>query len=128
MVLVLVGSLYSMCAFSQVISQYNTIASTGETIVHRTVTIKDPSTGKPTIVHQTMRKNPDGSLSVIHPLMTPKLKRIHQEICAKHGGKLNTKANITITPQSMDGFICSYPTKVAPKKGAKATPKKVLKM
>ena len=97
-------------AEGKIVDQYATTESTGETLVHRALSLMNPATHQMELMTQVLRKSEDGSFMVVYPMMSANLKRRHELLCATRGGEDVSDQGMTfISAETIDAFSCSTP-------------------
>ena len=95
---------------AQVVDQYTTTESTGETLVHRTLSLENPATNQMELMTQVLRKSKDGSLTLVPSMMSANLKERHELICEEQGGTDATdRGVIGISASMIDAYACGMP-------------------
>ncbi len=94
-------------AQGQIIDQYTTIESTGETLVHRTLSLMNPATHQMELMTQVLRKSKDGTLTLVPLMMSDNLKRRHELLWEQQGGTDVTGEGVsTMSASAIDAFQC----------------------
>jgi hypothetical protein len=102
---------------AQVLSERTVKSELGDDIVHRIVIIEDAN-GFPTELEQLLRKNGDGTFTIVPNAQNEKYNSYHKEMCAKMGGIDTINEGIRIIGgDALDGISCRMPPDAIPKVG-----------
>jgi hypothetical protein len=94
---------------SQVISERSDQSDLGGEIVHRTIIVQNLD-GSSQQLLQVVRRNDDGSLTIVPHAQTPEYMKYHEDLCAQLGGVDTTNEGVhIISAETIDGSSCHMP-------------------
>ncbi len=104
-------AIFTLPSYAHILSTHETQTAYGLTIVHRIVVMENPGTGEMEVFRQTLRKNPDGSLSYIPSRMSAELKQMYEVLCERMTDfDFTVVYNGWFSPAAIDGFACHSST------------------